>query len=117
MRKGGRQVDQNRKPTDRTSPRGFESSRRQGGEKPGLTLPLDSFVVAEFATNHVKADQVHLLLQSSEIPDIPTPVRRFKSPDTLGFLIEELIVYRRSVWPDAPDPNFDAQVLPADSDE
>jgi hypothetical protein len=28
-------------------------------------------------------------------------VMRFKSPDTLGFLIEELAKYRRTVWPDA----------------
>ena len=107
-----------RKPTDRTQPRGFESSRRRmGRETPAVTIPLDSFVIAEFATNHVDTDEVHLLLQSSAISDMPTPVMRFKGPDTLGFFIEELIAYRRSVWPDASDPNFDARVLPADDDE
>lgn len=28
-------------------------------------------------------------------------VLRFKGPDTLGFIIEELIKYRREVWPES----------------
>ena len=40
---------------------------------------------------------------------------RFKSPETIGFLIEELIAYRRHVWPDASDLNFDAEVLLSDA--
>lgn len=44
-------------------------------------------------------EQVHLLL---EIENLRVPaVLRFKSPDTLGFIIEELARYRREVWPDA----------------
>ena len=31
--------------------------------------------------------------------DMPPSVLRFKSPDTLGFFIEELTKYRRTVWP------------------
>jgi hypothetical protein len=44
--------------------------------------------------------QVHLLLN---IEGLPAPaVLRFKGPDTLGFMIEELAKYRAHVWPDAP---------------
>ena len=44
------------------------------------------------------AEQVHLILQiqGASLPQ----ALRFKSPDTLGFLIEELMEYRRQVWPD-----------------
>ena len=107
-----------RKPTDRTQPsRGFKTSRSSGRPTPVTSILLDAFVIAEFATNQEDMDEVHILLQSSEVPDMPTPVMRFKGPDTLGFFIEELIAYRRAVWPDASDPNFDARVLPADDDD
>jgi hypothetical protein len=43
--------------------------------------------------------QVHLVFA---MKDFPAPVvLRFKSPDTLGVLIEELAHYRQEVWPDA----------------
>ena len=35
---------------------------------------------------------------------------RFKSPDTLGFFIEELIARRKRVWPDAQPINPDAEL-------
>jgi hypothetical protein len=42
-------------------------------------------------------EQVHFV---QHVPGLQTPlVLRFKSPDTLGFFIEELIQYRRVVWP------------------
>lgn len=42
-------------------------------------------------------EQVHLMIR---IPGLEMPlIMRFKSPDTLGFLIEELTRYRRTVWP------------------
>jgi hypothetical protein len=44
-------------------------------------------------------EQVHMLLHLGA--DLPSIVVRFKSPDTLGFLIEELHRYRKEVWPDA----------------
>jgi len=45
-------------------------------------------------------EQVHLLVHwPAELADLPTLVIRFKGPDTLGFLIEELARYRRLVWP------------------
>jgi len=43
--------------------------------------------------------QVHLTLK---VKGLRVPfVVRFKSPDTLGFLIEELARYRQFVWPKA----------------
>jgi len=45
-------------------------------------------------------EQVHLVNIIPGLEDYPI-IMRFKSPDTLGFLIEELTKYRREVWPDA----------------
>lgn len=47
------------------------------------------------------AEQVHLIMHLPSADDLPPLILRFKSPDTLGFLIEELARYRRAVWPDA----------------
>lgn len=41
--------------------------------------------------------QVHLIFNVKELP-VPQVIR-FKSPDTLGFLLEELARYRADVWP------------------
>jgi hypothetical protein len=55
-------------------------------------------------------EQVHFILH---IPGLDIPiVTRFKSPDTLGFLIEELARYRRHVWPEAEPPDLSG--APAD---
>ncbi|MCK6625581.1 MAG: hypothetical protein L6R45_10445 [Anaerolineae bacterium] len=43
-----------------------------------------------------KKDKVHLLMDLAGVPD--TYMLRFHSPDTLGFLLEELARYRRYVW-------------------
>jgi len=45
-------------------------------------------------------EQVHFLLHLPAQLQAPPMVIRFKSPDTLGFFIEELIRYRREVWKD-----------------
>lgn len=42
---------------------------------------------------------MHLILHIPELEELPIVVR-FYSPDSLGFLIEELTRYRREVWPD-----------------
>jgi len=48
-------------------------------------------------------EQVHL---SFIVPGLKYPLTmRFKSPDTLSFLIEELAEYRREVWPDCEPVN------------
>jgi len=44
-------------------------------------------------------EQVHLVNVIPGLEEYPI-IMRFKSPDTLGFLIEELTKYRREVWPD-----------------
>lgn len=45
-------------------------------------------------------EQVHL---SFEVEDFPAEVLlRFKGPQVIGFMIEELARYRKIVWPDAP---------------
>lgn len=52
--------------------------------------------------NEAKAppEQVHLVNIIPGLEEYPI-IMRFKSPDTLGFLIEELTRYRREVWVDA----------------
>lgn len=45
-------------------------------------------------------EQVHLVFVIPGLEEHPF-ICRFKSPDTLGFMIEELSKYRREVWPDA----------------
>lgn len=50
-------------------------------------------------------EQVHLILKV-EGGRFPV-VMRFKSPDTLGFLIEELASYRRYVWPNSEPLDLD----------
>ena len=47
-------------------------------------------------------EQVHLVHIIPGLEEYPL-IMRFKSPDTLGFLIEELIKYRREVWPEAEE--------------
>lgn len=52
-------------------------------------------------------EQVHLMVSVELPPRVrrlvknPLLLIRFKSPDTLGFLIEEMARYRRLVWPGA----------------
>src|SRR3972149_9354270 len=46
------------------------------------------------------AEQVHSLIhRPMQLASLPPMAIRFKSPDTLGFFIEELTRYRREVWP------------------
>lgn len=52
------------------------------------------------------AEQVHLIFPVGE-----TEMGiRFSRAETLGFIIEELIAYRRLVWPDAEPVNPDASL-------
>jgi hypothetical protein len=44
-------------------------------------------------------EQVHFIMHWPVGMDLPPMAIRFKSPDTLGFFVEELIKYRRIVWP------------------
>ena len=47
----------------------------------------------------VDPEQVHFNINFPAALDMPPLVMRFKSPDSIGFFIEELIRYRRLVWP------------------
>lgn len=47
-------------------------------------------------------EQVHFIIHwPASMKDVPPIVLRFKSPDTIGFFIEELMKYRRVVWPNS----------------
>jgi hypothetical protein len=47
-------------------------------------------------------EQVHFIMHwPARLSDLPPVAIRFKGPDTLGFFIEELIRYRREVWPNS----------------
>lgn len=78
---------------------------RRGGYKP---MPAQFMEAAEIgiaawsrdSLAELPPEQVHLTLMIQGLEDI-TFIMRYKSPDTLGFLIEELARYRRMVWPDA----------------
>lgn len=59
--------------------------------------------IAEFHPhNETEHAEVHLIMSVEGIKD-PLAVR-FREPETLGFLIEELITYKKAVWPDSSMP-------------
>ncbi|MCL4295753.1 MAG: hypothetical protein KJ077_08500 [Anaerolineae bacterium] len=49
-------------------------------------------------------EQVHFIMHLPGLEELPL-IMRFKSPDTLGFFIEELARYRKAVWPEAEQVN------------
>lgn len=51
-------------------------------------------------------EQVHFIIHWPVGIKWPPMVVRFKSPDTLGFIIEELYRYRKHVWPEAKEINL-----------
>ncbi|MDE0683552.1 MAG: hypothetical protein OXI63_11600 [Candidatus Poribacteria bacterium] len=72
-----------------------------------LTAPLHTKEVKQFRVASWCPDleakeppeQVHFVLELEG--ETRAIVMRFKSPDTLGDLIEQFIEYRREVWPNA----------------
>lgn len=104
-----------RNPTERTAPHKFERSTSYGGPAPEKALFMNQFRVAEFMTDGETVDEVHLLLDRSDLKGVPVVVQ-FRTPDMLAVLIEELIAYRRAVWPDADAPNFDAEQEATDAE-
>ena len=73
-----------------------------------LDIPIEMVSIREWhpdVAGEMPAEQVHLLITLEDKTELGL---RFKSPDTLGFLIEELIAYRSSVWVDAEPINPDA---------
>ncbi len=86
------------------------------GFRPGLTVALEAQEINISAwcpdDRALKPpEQVHLILQ---VARIKYPIlMRFKDPDTLGFLIEELNRYRSYVWPGAEPTKLEGQEPPA----
>ena len=56
-------------------------------------------------------EQVHLIVRLQDLD--ASIVVRFKSPDILGFLIEELARYRREVWPGSEKEDLENNLLRA----
>jgi len=84
-------------------PRGKVIRSTQSEPATGIVIVSDGeFKIAAWQENEAgPCTQVHLLFPM-QLSDFKVSLAiRFKSPDTLGFLIEELSAYRREVWPDA----------------
>ena len=105
-----------RNPRERTAPHKFERVTHHGGPVPEKAIFMNQFRVAEFMTDGETVDEVHLLLDRSDLKGVPVVVQ-FRTPDMLAVLIEELIAYRRAVWPGADEPNFDAEPSVASEEE
>lgn len=72
-----------------------------------LDIPLEAVSIRTWHPDRKgekPAEQVHLVFP---VGDTEMGIR-FTGPETFGFIIEELIAYRRLVWPDAESINADA---------
>jgi len=84
-------------------PRG-EVSRFSNRRVPDVVVTEPQFQIAAWCPDpegKLPAEQVHFVVTLPAALDLNPMVIRFKSPDSLGFFIEELTRYRREVWPDA----------------
>ena len=73
-----------------------------------VEIKLDEMRIASWCLDELAQlppEQVHFLLKMEGLEDY-TFLMRFKGPDTLGFLIEELARYRREVWTEAEPVNI-----------
>lgn len=80
-------------------------------------IPLEKISIQEWHPDleaKLPAEQVHFIIT---IGDELKLALRFKSPDTLGFLIEELIAYRKKTWSDAEPINPDVELEDIHGDE
>ena len=78
---------------------------KRGGFRPGLdqAAEIKELTIAGWCPDEAAQqpmEQVHLIATIGGLENWPL-VFRFKSSDTMGFIIEELIRYRRQVWPEA----------------
>ena len=77
-----------------------EITTAYGMEHPVNFSFIREITVAEFQPADQDADlEIHMLIKCVGRKD--TMVMRFKSPDTIGDLIENLNFYRKRAWPDA----------------
>lgn len=76
-------------------------------------VPLECISIREWGPDlegKEPSEQVHFVLVIGKSDEKMELGLRFESPDTLGFLIEELIAYRKSVWREAEPINPDAEM-------
>ena len=69
---------------------------------PDAGMEIESYTIASWCRDddaQEPPEQVHLMINLKRNPFPMT--MRFKSPKTIGLLIEGLIAYRKEVWPDA----------------
>ena len=90
---------------NRTPPHPSVEVQRKDGKdmKAAAAFEIQEFRIAEFIPKDAEAsNELHLLMR---IAALNSPIiARFKGPETLGFLIEELIAYKQKIWPDSPMP-------------
>ena len=75
-----------------------------------LDVPFQQISVREWHPDpegKLPAEDVHFVIVLNEETQLGL---RFKSPETLGFFIEELIARRKRVWADAEPINPDAEL-------
>lgn len=77
-----------------------------GAKLPSKGLRIDRMFLAEFVpAGEDDPTQVHFHIYVEGKEDEPL-IMRFKSPDSIGDLVEELNRYRNLVWPDAPPLDY-----------
>lgn len=85
------------KPRGKVTYGGFQAAPRDT-----IEVEIDEIKIAAWCPDDLAQEppeQVHFIFRLRDLD--ATFVIRYKGPDTLGFLIEELARYRREVWPDA----------------
>ena len=82
----------------------MEVEVEKGGKPDGRrAYHIQEFRVAEYVPHDEEAPlELHILLAVNEFK-YPL-IARFQSPDTLGYLIEELIAFRQRIWPESQMP-------------
>lgn len=78
------------------------NTERRNGPRPGyVKIGEPTIEIGAWSPRNDGKDptQVHFVMKLNGL-DTPL-VLRYKSPDSLGFFIEELARYRKMVWPDA----------------
>lgn len=82
----------------------MEVETKKGGKAHGgRVYGIEEFRVAQFIPHDENApEELHILLKVDEFKH--PFIARFQSPDTLGYLIEELIAFRQRIWPESQMP-------------